>query len=63
MFLYYFVSFPKEYNRWVSGCWDLEVTVGSNLGGATCKRSVDPGSACVFFWQRGGIPEKIHTVP
>ena len=50
------VSFPKEYNRGVQGAgtWGLEVTVGSNLRGATCKGGgglVDPaGSVCVFFF-------------
>lgn len=51
------VSFAKEYNRGVqgAGAWGLEVTVGSNLRGATCKGRggglVDPaGSVCVFFF-------------
>ena len=47
------VSFPKEYD-WGGGggCWGLEVTVGSNLGGATCKGGlVDAaGSVCFCFF-------------
>ena len=50
LFLFHF---PKNTTEG-SGGWGLEVTVGSNLEGATCKGGggglVDPaGSVCFFF--------------